>query len=155
MLLHNHRGFNWHVAKGAMQLSCYLHKAWVTPSFTLTGVPTGHYRTSLILKCSVLVKHKPTCGFYSQEGGRKIPKILLAVATRDLFFTHSWWAWAEQSTLTLELHTCLRNTFEGTSALAISLHPPINAETDLTWGTDDFEKRGYWEKQAELCKCII
>lgn len=127
-----------------------------TQSFTTVSranreVSTGHPSTFLIFKCSIRVNTSQVV--IQQSGGRKIPKDNTCCCnSRSFFFsvkhTHCWWAWNdEQSTSTLELHPSLHNTFEGTSALAISL--PRNAEMDLTRGTDDYEKRKYWKTRRD------
>lgn len=73
----------------------HLHKASDTPRFTTVSRAkredsTGHYNTLLIFKCCVMANTSQV--LVSTIRGRKIPKILLAVASRDLFHkrTHGW-----------------------------------------------------------------
>lgn len=110
-----------------MELSCYLHKA--SPQFLAqTGVATGHYSTFLTFKCSVLANTSQVVVSTVWEWGRKNPKDITCCCNSRSFFTSAHLVGGPEPmnspTSTLELHTWLRNTFAGTSALAISLLPP-------------------------------
>lgn len=136
----------------------FVHTASVTPwvmlgttaSRTNREVSTGRCSTSLIFKCIVLANTRQVL-----TRGKENPKDLTCCCNSRSFFFHnptqSWWAWNDEpSTSTLELHTRLRNTLEGTSALAISVLPPSPCRETLkhiSRGTDEYDKWKYWKSR--------